>query len=127
MRISNKILEKNLKKKQTIFEFTLSFFQALFKKWRNNKPKLDQSSLLHIFYYTLWYTIIPSLTKRFEMVVTGILRKNLGPPMPKQNDDSCLQGDQESSSTCTFLCPVKLMLRISNFFLYLFDLTLYQK
>ena len=36
-----------------IFEFTLSFFQALFKRWVNNKLKLDESSLLYIFYYIL--------------------------------------------------------------------------
>ena len=29
------------------------------------------------------------------MMVTVTLRENLGPPMPKQNDDSCLQEDQE--------------------------------
>ena len=66
-----------------IFEFTLSFFQLLFKRWVNNKPKLDESSLLHIFYYILQYIIIPSLTKRFEMMMTATLRKNLTFPMPK--------------------------------------------
>ena len=70
---------------------------------------------------------MPSLTKRFEMIVTATLRKNLGPPIPKQNDDSCLQEDQESYSTCTFLCPVKFMLRISSIFLHLLEITLYQK
>ena len=70
---------------------------------------------------------MPSLTKRFEMIVTATLRKNLGPPMPKQNDDSCFQEDQESYSICTFLCPVKLMLRVSCIFLHLVEITLYQK
>ena len=110
-----------------IFDFTLSFFQALFKRWVNNKLKLDESSLLHIFYYILQYTIIPSLTKCFEMMVTATLRKNLGSPIPKQNDDSCLQEHQESYSACTFLCPVTLMLRISKFFLHLVEITIYQK
>ena len=59
-------------------------------------------------------------------MVTATLKKNLGLPMPKQNDDSCLQEDQEPYSACTFLCPVKLMLRISNFFLHLVEITLYQ-
>ena len=36
-----------------IFYFTLSFFQALLKRWVNNKLKLNESSLLHIFYYIL--------------------------------------------------------------------------
>ena len=57
--------------------------------------------------------------KCFEMMVTAPIRKNIGPPMPKHNDNSCLQEDQESYSTCTFLCRVKLMLRISNIFLHL--------
>ena len=47
-----------------IFEFSLSFFQAFFKRWVNNKLKLDKSSLLHIFYYILYYTTIPSLLNR---------------------------------------------------------------
>ena len=70
----------------------------------------------HIFYFILQYTSIPSLTKRFEMV-TATLRKNFGPPMTKQN--SCLQEDQELCSTCTFLGPIKLTLKISNIFLHL--------
>ena len=60
-------------------------------------------------------------------MITTTLRKNLGPPMPKQNDDSCLQEDQGSYSTGTFLCPAQLMLRISNFFLDLLEITLYLK
>ena len=70
---------------------------------------------------------MPSLTKRFGIMVTASLRKNLGLPMPTQKDDSCLQEHQESFSTCTFWCPVKLMLRISNIFLHLVETTLYQK
>ena len=105
-----------------ILEFILSFFQALFKRWANNKRKLDESFLPHII-----NTIIASLTKRFEMMVTVTLRKNLGSLMPKQNDDSWLQQNQEPYSTCTFLCPVKLMLRITNFLLHLVEITLYQK
>ena len=50
---------------------------------------------------------MPSLTKRFEIMVTLTLRKNLGPSMLKHNDDSCLQEDQESLATSTFLCSVK--------------------
>ena len=46
--------------------------------------------------------------------------------MPKQNDESRLQEDQELYLTCTFLCPVKLMLRISNYFLHLVETTLSQ-
>ena len=39
---------------------------------------------------------MPSLPKRFEIMVTATLKKNLGPSMLKQSDDySCLQEDQE--------------------------------
>ena len=94
---------------RNIYKFTLLLFQALFKRGIKNKTKIDESSLLHIFYYILQYTIIPSLTKQFEVMVTATLRKNLGHPIPKQNNDSCIQEDQESYSTRTFLCPVKLI------------------
>ena len=60
------------------------------------------------------------------MVLTENLRNILEPLMPKQNDDSRLQEDQELYLTCTFLCPVKLMLRISNYFLHLVETTLSQ-
>ena len=60
-------------------------------------------------------------------MVTTTLRKNLGPPILKQKHDSCIQEDQEPHSTSTFLSPVKLMLTISNFFLHLVGITLYQK
>ena len=53
---------------------------------------------------------MPSLMKRFEIMVTATLRKNLGPSMVKYNYDSCLQKNQEPYATYTFLCPVKLML-----------------
>ena len=45
--------------------------------------------------YFIFSAIIPSLTKRSEIMVTATLRKNLAPPVLKQNDDSCLQQDQE--------------------------------
>ena len=38
---------------------------------------------------------MPSLMKRFEIMVTATCWKNLRPPMPKQNADSCLRDDQE--------------------------------
>ena len=60
------------------------------------------------------------------MVLAENLRNILEPLMPKQNDDSRLQEDQELYLTCTFLCPVKLMLRISNYFLHLVETTLSQ-
>ena len=41
-------------------------------------------------------------------MVTATPRKNIGTPMPKQNDDSYLQEDQEPLATCceqaTFFC-----------------------
>ena len=113
-----KWISKNILKYFWIHPLVLrGFFQKMGKQ--------IESSLLHIFYYILQYTITPSLTKRFEMMVTATIGKNLGPPLSKQNDDPCLQEDQKPYSTCTFLCPVKLKLRISNFFLHLVDITLY--
>ena len=38
---------------------------------------------------------MPSLTKRFEIMVIAALRKNVSPSLLKHNDDSCLQEDQE--------------------------------
>ena len=38
---------------QNILDFTLSFFQALFKRWVNNQFKSYESSLLHIFYFQI--------------------------------------------------------------------------
>ena len=92
---------------QNIFDFTLLFFQALLKRRKNNKLKLDESSLLRVFYYILQYTIIPSLTERFEIMVIATLRKNLRPTILKQNHDSCLQEDQELWATCTFFSEFK--------------------
>ena len=83
---------------------------------------LCESSLLYIFYYALKYTIIyyntryfiiHILTKHLQIMVTVALQKNLGPPMPKQNDDTYLQQDQNAFE---FKCPVKM---ISNIFLLL--------
>ena len=34
---------------------------------------------------------MPSLTKRFEIMVTATIKKNLGPSLLKHNDDSCLR------------------------------------
>ena len=60
-----------------------------------------ESSLLHIFYNIQKYTIIPSFTKRFEIVVAATLRKNLGFPMPKRSNNSYLQENEEHSLQCT--------------------------
>ena len=39
---------------------------------------------------------MPKLTKRFEIMMTVNLKKNLGPSMLKRNEDySCVQEDQE--------------------------------
>ena len=100
---------------ENIFDLTLSFLQASFKRWVNNKQMFYESPLLRIFYYIWWYTIISILIKRFEVMLTATLGKNLGPSMPEQSDDSCLQEKQDTLVTCSFLYPVKLMFWISNF------------
>ena len=53
------------------------------------------------------------LTKHLQIMVTVALQKNLGPSMPRQNDDTYLQQDQNPFE---FKCPVKM---ISNIFLLL--------
>ena len=51
-----------------------------------------------------------SLRKRFDIMVTATLRKNLASPMPREKDDSCLQEDQELLATCTFVpCPIDVV------------------
>ena len=46
-----KLAESELQRRfLNIFELSLLFFQALFKRWVNNKLKLNESSLLYIFY-----------------------------------------------------------------------------
>ena len=60
------------------------WFHTLFKRWVIKKFKLYESSLLHIFYYILEYTIISILTKCFDVMVAATLGKNLGLPMSKQ-------------------------------------------
>ena len=91
---------------------------------------LCESSLLYIFYYALKYTIIyyntryfiiHILTKHLQIMVTVALQKNLGPSMPRQNDDTYLQQDQNPFE---FKCPVKM---ISNIFLLLVQINFYQK
>ena len=55
---------------------------------------------------------MPRVTKRFEITVAATLGKNLGPPMPKQSDDSCLQENQESQTTCTL--PMNCQIYVVN-------------
>ena len=40
------------------------------------------------------------------MMVTATLKKKLGPPFPKENDDACFQEEQEPYATCTFLSQI---------------------
>ena len=54
-----------------------------------------KSYLYFIFSTTFIVSNMPSFTKRFEIMVTTTLRKNLEPSMLKHNDDPCLQEDQE--------------------------------
>ena len=86
-----------------------------------------ESSLLHIFYNIQKYTFTPSFRKRFEIMVAATLEKNLDPPMPKRGKDSYLQENQELLTTCILSMTVKLMLWISNLFLYLIEITHFQK
>ena len=54
-----------------------------------------KSSLRHIFHNIQKYTFIPNFTKRFEVMVAETLGKSLGSPMPKRDNYSYLQENQE--------------------------------
>ena len=55
---------------------------------------------------------MPRFTKCFEIMVATTLGKNLGPPMPKRSDDSCLQETKESQTTCTL--PMNCQIYVVN-------------
>ena len=105
----------NLKKTWTstaLFEFGLAKFDIRQPAWPKVKFKVDFLLLIsrvlqgpftryfnnmrviftsHIFYNIEKYTIIPSFTKRFEIMMAATLGKTLGTPMPKRSNDSYLQ------------------------------------
>ena len=58
-----------------------------------------ESYILHIFYNIQKYTIIPSFTIHFEVMVAATLWKGLRPPMPKRSNDSYLQKNREPYRT----------------------------
>ena len=74
-----------------------------------------------------WPPIIPSFTKCFEIIMAATLGKKLGPPMPKRSNDSYLRKAKSRRQHALFLWPIKLMLWISNLFLYLIEITRFQK
>ena len=55
---------------------------------------------------------MPRFTKCFEIMMAATLGKNLGPPMPKQSNDSYLQENQESQTTCTL--PMNCQVYVVN-------------
>ena len=128
------IIHNHVKSKKSWHQKTISYFwfhppvlQGPFKRWVNNKLIIYESSLLHIFCKIQRHTFIPNFTKRFEITVATILGKNLGPPMPKQGNDSIFRKTTSCRQHAFFLWPIKLMLWISNLFLHLIDITHFQK
>ena len=55
---------------------------------------------------------MPRFPKCFEIMLATTLAKNLGPPMPKRSDDSCLQENQEPWTTCTL--PMNCQIYVVN-------------
>ena len=85
--------------------------QDLFGRWVNNKHKLYKRLLVHYK-----YTIIPSFTKLFQVIVVATLGKNLGPPMPKLSNNSCLPESQGPQITCTLsmTCQIDVVNKLTN-------------
>ena len=50
--------------------------------------------------------------KCFEIMVATTLGKDPGPPMPKRSDESCLQENQASQTTCTL--PMNCQMYVVN-------------
>ena len=55
---------------------------------------------------------MPRSTKCFGIMGATTFVKNLGPPMPKRNDNSCLQENQQSQKTCTL--PMNSQIDVVN-------------
>ena len=55
----------------------------------------------YVSYNFFKYPIMPSFTKRFEIMVAATLEKSLWPSMPKQSNGSCYQESQGPHRTCT--------------------------
>ena len=112
---------------RNIFNFTLSFFQALFKRWINNKLKFTR--VIFISYFLL-YSIVHYYT-HFKKTISdhGSSNPKKKPWTTNTKIERWLMssGRPRVVGTCTFLCPVKLMLCRSNFFLHLLETILYLK
>ena len=91
---------------RNIFDFTLSLFQPISKRWVNIKLKVIRVTFTS---YCLLYSIVhyyKHLNKTFWDHDDSHHRKNLGSPMPKQNDDLCLQKEQELCRQHALFCAM---------------------
>ena len=86
-----------------------------------------ESSFFHIFYNIQKYTIMPSFTKHFEVMVEATLGKTLGPPVPKLSNDSYHQENQELYTTCTLSMTFQTDVVKSNLFHRLIEIACFQK
>ena len=77
---------------RNIFHFNLSFFHDLFKRWANSEVmQVTFTSYFLLYSIANYYIQFNDLRSWLQ----ATLRKNLGPPMPKQKDGSYLQEHQE--------------------------------
>ena len=110
------------------FWFHPLVLQGPITRWVNNKLKSNTSHLYFIFYITFKSTLLYEISqKHFEIMVAATLGKNLGPPIPKQSNDSISRKTKTCWQHALFLWPFKLMLWISNLFLQLNEITHFQK
>ena len=69
---------------------------------------------------------MPSLTKRFEIMVTVILKKNLGTSMLKQNDDYSGRPRAICNVNVFFFVSCQIDVVNKQLFLQLVEITLYE-
>ena len=103
------VLTKNeFQRFQYIFDFTFSFFQALIKRWVNNK--LNVIRVIFTSYFLL-YSIVHYYThfnKTLRDHVDSNTQENFELPIPKLNNDLCLQERPGTVPNMHFLVPCQI-------------------
>ena len=107
---------------RNIFDFTLLFLQALFKRWVNNKLKVIQvifTSYILLYSPLYYYT---DFNKRLWDHGNNNPWEKSWTSNTKAEWWLVSSGRLRSIGNMHFFCPVKLMLWIRNFFLYLAEI-----
>ena len=71
------------------------YSKKLYERWLNSKLKVVRVIFTPYFLPHSIMHYYKTSTKHFEIIAPAALKKNLGPPTLKHNNDSCLQEDQE--------------------------------